>query len=525
MSDTIDAITLASWLRDGDELALIDVREAGQFGEGHLFFATSLPYSRLELDAGRLIPRPGTRIVAHDGGEDRLARLACERLRALGYDNVFVLAGGARAWVASGRPIYKGVNLPSKTFGELVEHVYETPRVSVAELHAMLERGDDVVVLDGRPFSEYSKMSIPTGTCCPNGELPYRVDAMVANPNTKIVVNCAGRTRSILGAQTLRNFGVPNPVFALENGTQGWYLADLPLDRGADRKYPPIAPGTDLSALQARAQALAECHGVGYVEAETVAGWIADASRSVFLCDVRTPEEVAAGSIPGAQLAPGGQLIQSTDQYVGVRNARIVVFDSDLVRAPVCASWLAQMGHEVHVLRQGAGARLNVPSGPQPRLPALRSLPPSALLPFLRSGCLLDLRASAAYRKSHVEGAVWSIRPVAAYFAAADKPIALLADDARVAQLAAIDLLDAGATDVRVVEGGLSACEVAGLAMLATPDQPADSERIDFLFFVHDRHEGNKAAARAYLEWETGLLGQLDQHERASFRLPASTHC
>ncbi len=525
MTTTIDAATLGAWLRDGAELALIDVREPGQFGEGHLFFATTLPYSRLELDVGRLIPRTGTRIVVHDGGEDRLARLACERLRALGYDNLFVFAGGTRAWAAAGHPIYKGVNLPSKTFGELVEHVYETPRVSVAELDAMLARGDDVVVLDGRPWSEYTKMSIPTGICCPNGELAYRVGAIVTNPSTKIVVNCAGRTRSILGAQTLRNFGVPNPVFALENGTQGWYLADLPLDRGADRKYPAIAPGADLSALQAQAQALAERHGVGFVEAETVAGWLADTSRSVFLCDVRTPEEFAAGSIPGAQHAPGGQLIQSTDQYVGVRNARIVVFDSDRVRAPVCASWLAQMGHEVHVLRQGAEASLTVPPGPQPRLPALRTLAPSALLAFLRGGCLLDVRASGAYRSAHVEGAVWSIRPVVAFFAAAGKPIALLADDARVAQLAAIDLIEAGATDVRLVEGDLAACESAGLAVVSTPDQPADSDCIDFLFFVHDRHEGNKAAARSYLEWETGLLGQLDQHERASFRLPAGKHC
>jgi len=524
MTDTIDAATLEQWLQDTAELALLDVREAGQFGEGHLFFATSVPYSRLELEAGRLIPRAGTRIVVQDAGDERLARLARERLGALGYDNVFVLAGGTRAWAAAGHPVYKGVNLPSKTFGELVEHVYETPRVSVTELDAMLARGEDVVVLDGRPWSEYTKMSIPTGICCPNGELAFRVGAIVANPKTTIVVNCAGRTRSILGAQTLRNFGVPNPVFALENGTQGWALADLPLDRGADRKYPPIESGAELSASQERARALAERHGVRYVDAKTVSGWIADASRSVFLCDVRTPEEFAAGSLAGAQHAPGGQFVQSTDQYVGVRNARIVLVDSDLVRAPVCASWLAQMGHDVHVLREGVHAKVEVPPGPQPRLPALRGLPPAQLPAFMRAGCLLDLRASADYRKVHVEGAVWTIRPTVAFFAAAGKPIALLADDARVAQLAGIDLMEAGVTDVRMVEGGMRGCEAAGLALAATPDEPPDSKRIDFLFFVHDRHEGNKAAARAYLEWETGLLGQLDAHERASFRLPSNAH-
>ena len=524
MDKSIDAAALEQWLKDGHELALLDVREAGEFGEGHLFFATPVPYSRLELEAARLIPRTHTRIVVLDGGDDRLARLARERLGAMGYDNVFVLAGGTQAWARAGHPVYKGVNLPSKTFGELVEHAYGTPRVSVTELDAMLKRGDDVVVLDGRPWAEYTKMSIPSGICCPNGELAYRVGAIVSDPKTTIVVNCAGRTRSILGAQTLRNFGVPNPVFALENGTQGWYLADLPLDRGATRKYPAIDPGPQLAGLQQRARALAERHGVRYVDAAEVSTWIADPSRSVFLCDVRTPEEFAAGSVPGAQHAPGGQLVQSTDQYVGVRNARIVVLDADLVRAPVCASWLAQMGHDVYVLREGAKAQIAAPSGPQPRLPALRALQPAQLPAFLRGGCLLDLRASAEYRKSHVEGAVWGIRPTIALFAAAGKPIALVADDARVAQLAAIDLHEAGVSDVRLVRGDLPACAAAGLALIATPDAPADSERIDFLFFVHDRHEGNKAAARGYLEWETGLLAQLEAQERASFRLPVDSH-
>ena len=524
MTASIDAATLKQWLQDGAELALLDVREAGQFGEGHLFFATSVPYSRLELEIGRLVPRTGTRMVVHDGGDDELARTACARLRALGYGNVSFFSGGPGAWAAAGNPVYKGVNLPSKTFGELVEHVYATPRVSVTELDAMLKRGENVVVLDGRPWSEYTKMSIPSGICCPNGELPYRVGAIVTDPATKIVVNCAGRTRSILGAQTLRSFGVPNPVFALENGTQGWYLADLPLDHGASRRYPAVEPGGDLSALQARARDMAQRHGVRAVDAETVAGWLADAGRNVFLCDVRTAEEFAARSLPGAQHTPGGQLIQSTDQYVGVRNARIVVFDSDGVRAPVCASWLAQMGHEVHVLREGVDAPLAVAPGPQPRLPRLPALEAAMLPSFLQAGSLIDLRSSAAYRKQHVEGAVWSIRPQVAAFARAGKPVALIADDPRIAQLAAIDLTQAGATDVRWVEGAMTACEAAGLALAATPQRPADSERIDFLFFVHDRHEGNKAAARAYLEWETGLLNQLDAHERASFRLPESAH-
>ncbi|MCC6535702.1 MAG: sulfurtransferase [Burkholderiales bacterium] len=519
MNRTIDAATLKQWLQDGAELALIDVREAGEFGEGHLFFATNLAYSELELEIGRLVPRLSTRMVVHDGGADTLAQRAIRRLEAMGYSQVTCFAGGVRAWGDAGNSVYKGVNLPSKTFGELVEHVYETPRVSVTELDAMLKRGDDVVVLDGRPWTEYTKMSIPTGICCPNGELALRVGKMVTSPATKIVVNCAGRTRSILGAQTLRNFGVPNPVYALENGTQGWYLAELALEHGADRRYPPVEALSDLGALQAKAQALAARHGVKRVNAASVAAWLNDPSRNVYLCDVRTPEEFAAGSIPGAQHTPGGQLVQSTDQYVAVRNARIVVFDAELVRAPVCASWLAQMGHEVHVLDAGVKAELSIPAGPRPRLPELDRLAAVALPAFLARGRLLDLRRSALYRQGHVDGASWAIRPRLDASAAAAQPIAMISDDVRLAQLAAIDLAEQGVSDMRIVAGGHAACAAAGLGIVATPDTPPDAERIDFLFFVHDRHEGNRAAARAYLEWETGLLRQLDSEERASFRL------
>jgi rhodanese-related sulfurtransferase len=522
MTASIDAKTLDQWLLDGAELALIDVREAGQFGEGHLFFATPVPYSQLEIDIGRLIPRTGTRVVVHDGGEDALAQRAIERLRAMGYANVHLFAGGVGAWARAGFPVYKGVNLPSKTFGELVEHVYDTPRVSVAELDAMLKRGDDVAVLDGRTWNEYTKMSIPTGISCPNGELVYRVGKIVTNPSTKIVVNCAGRTRSILGAQTLRNFGIENPVFALENGTQGWYLADLELDRGASRKYPQVAPGEELAGLQARARALAERHGVRYVGVEEVRSWMADASRNVFLCDVRTPEEFAAGSIPGAQHTPGGQFVQSTDQYVGVRHSRIVVFDAELVRAPVCASWLAQMGHDAYVLNEGAGADLAAAPGPQPQLPVLPKLAAGAIADFVRGARLLDLRPSAAFRKAHLEGACWSIRPMVTVHAAGAQPIALFTDDARIAQLAAIDLKAAGIEDVRVIDTSLAECAASGLRVIATPDSPPDAERIDFLFFVHDRHEGNETAMRDYLSWEEGLPAQIDADGDANFRVIGS---
>ncbi|MEG0447238.1 MAG: rhodanese-like domain-containing protein, partial [Comamonas sp.] len=353
MTQFVTASQLKSWLHDGQEIAVLDVREHGQYGEAHLFYGTPLPYSRLEVDLPRLVPRKQVRVVVYDSGEvdtENVALRAAQRLRALGYTDVHVLEGGAKAWKVAGYVLFAGVNLPSKTFGELVEHAYGTPRITAQQLAAKQASGEPLVVLDGRPVSEFHKMNLPGALCCPNGELAYRIRSLVPDDSTPIVINCAGRTRSILGAQTLINLGIANPVYALENGTQGWFLADFPLEHGGSKRY---ADDSGSGALKSQAQQLAQRFDAPLVNAQTVSQWAADGERSLFLCDVRTPEEFEAGSLPGAQHTPGGQLVQAGDQFVGVRGARLVLFDSDGVRAAVIASWLRQMGQDASVLIDG----------------------------------------------------------------------------------------------------------------------------------------------------------------------------
>ncbi|MDQ7990698.1 MAG: rhodanese-like domain-containing protein, partial [Candidatus Dactylopiibacterium sp.] len=221
-------------LADGDEIALIDVREPGQYGEGHPFFAVNLPYSRLELDAPRLLPRHDVRIVLVDAG-DGVAERAHARLATAGYTHLSVLAGGAQAWPASGCALFKGVNVPSKTFGERVETVCHTPSIPAERLHARQRAGGALLLVDGRTPAEHHKMAVPGALPVPNGELALRVPALLDDSSTPVVVHCAGRTRSLIGAQTLRHLGLPNPVFALENGTQGWRLAGFALEHGSAR--------------------------------------------------------------------------------------------------------------------------------------------------------------------------------------------------------------------------------------------------------------------------------------------------
>ncbi|AOY94949.1 sulfurtransferase [Cupriavidus sp. USMAA2-4] len=533
-TESIDARTLKAWLHDDEEIALFDVREHGQYGEGHPFLAVPLPYSRFELDLGRLAPSLATRIVLADDG-DGVAALAARAAAALGYRRVFTLAGGVPAWQAAGYVLFAGVNVPSKTFGELAEHHYGTPRVSAAELAALQAGAAAPVVLDGRPLGEFRKMNIPGARCCPNGELAWRLRDLVPDPSTPIVINCAGRTRSIIGAQTLINLGVPNPVYALENGTQGWYLNDFTLEHGGTAHYPEHTRPAGQEAARQAAEALAGRAGVPRIDAATAAQWLADADRSTFLCDVRTPEEFAAGSLPGAQHTPGGQLIQATDQYLGVRRARLVLFDAEGVRALVVASWLRQMGHDAVVLAGGLETgRAAGLAAPAPLATgagsALAEVAPGELRDGLAAQQMaaLDLRPGMAFRAARVPGSLWSIRPrLAADLAGVPRDTTLvIVGEADLAALAAADLAALGYGDVRRLAGGIEAWEAAGLPLRrgnGAPEALPDARCIDFLFFVHDRHDGNKEAARRYLAWETGLVAQLDAQELALFRfLPAA---
>jgi len=335
-------------LIDRKEIALLDVRDEASFADAHPLFAASLPLDRLEAEIGERVPRRTTPIVIYDNGE-QIAALAVSKLRNVGYIDVGVLDGGLDGWRRSGGELFRDVNVPSKAFGELVEARRHTPSLTAEELKALLDSHADVVVLDARRFDEYRTMSIPTGINVPGAELVYRVGELAPSPTTLVVVNCAGRTRSIMGAQSLINAGIPNRVAALRNGTIGWTLAGLTLDRGQTRRFPAVTAERAATARTA-ARTVADRAGVVRISRERLDEWMADETRTLYRFDVRTPEEFAAGHLPGFRSAPGGQLVQETDVFAPVRGARIVLADNDEVRADMTASWLAQMGWEVYVV-------------------------------------------------------------------------------------------------------------------------------------------------------------------------------
>lgn len=521
----IDPGTLKHWLHDGHEIALIDVREHGQYGEEHLFYIVSVPYSKLESEVQRLVPRKQVRMVVLGDEAGALSHKAIKRLLAMGYSQLHILEGGMPAWKKAGYEVFAGVNLPSKAFGELAEHAFNTPRISATELDKKIQNKEDLIILDGRPFNEFKKMSIPTAICCPNGELPLRIDDLVTSSNTTIVINCAGRTRSIIGAQTLINLGIPNKVLALENGTQGWYLADLKLDHGQTKKHTLNIDQNTLAHRKARARKLAQKHGVKFVDRAMVKQWQQDNQRTTFICDVRTLEEYAQGTVPGAQHCPGGQLVQATDQYVGIRGARLVLVDHEGVRAPAMASWLSMLGWDVSVWENAFDATSHQQNQEQKEtlISAATELLAEEIEKHLKIGALLiDLRPSMQYRAGHIKSAIWSIRPQLHQIGEKlkEQTVILLAEEKSIASLAALDIKELGAKSIYVNTQKTADWEAAHLPIEKTPNNPSDEQCIDYLFFVHDRHDGNKDAARQYLAWEINLLAQIDEQEKAGFKLP-----
>jgi rhodanese-related sulfurtransferase len=533
MTPVLACADLRAHLLARREIALIDLREEGPYSECHPLWAANLPLSRLELDARRRIPRADTLIVLYGEheGED-LTASAAARLQAQGYSRVHRLQGGLQGWRDAGSEVFRDVNVPSKAFGELVEHERHTPSLSAQEVLGLIESGVDMVVLDARRFDEYQTMSIPTAVSVPGAELVLRVRELAPDPRARVIVNCAGRTRSLIGAQSLVNAGIPNPVAALRNGTIGWTLAGQQLEHGAARRGP--APGAaQLAQARADARRVAGQAGVRWLALERLASLEAP-DRTVYRFDVRSPEEYASAHLPGFLPAPGGQLVQETDHHAPVRGARIVLADDDGVRAPMSASWLAQMGWEVYVVdplvpmasRESAEPALPVPSDAAPEVPAESVSQWLARSPS--EVAVIDVANSAAYARRHIPGAWFAIRAQLAQ--ALDRiPTArryvVTGDNETLAAFAASDLKSSLARrgsriEAWVLAGGNAAWLAAGL--------PVESRDPRYAVPPTDRYrrpyEGTEAPEQAmqdYLEWEYGLVTQLARDGTHGFKVLA----
>ncbi|CAI7641630.1 unnamed protein product [Penicillium manginii] len=495
------------------EIALLDVREEGPFSKSHPLFALSVPVSEIEEKLPPLVPRHATPVVVYDNGEGYVER-AVARIVALGYSDVAILDGGLVGYTRVGE-VYRDVNVPSKAFGELVESIRHTPSLSAKEAKEFLDRERNVVVLDARRFSEYSTMSIPRGRSCPGGELLYRIFEAAPSPDTTVIVNCAGRTRSIVGTQSLINGGIPNKVMALRNGTIGWTLDGLELEHRKAERIPLPSPEASLKARQ-HAECWAQHVGVSVIDGEKLRRLAAEEERTLYLLDVRDPDEYAQGHPKGFQNAPGGQLVQATDEWVGVRGARIVLYDTDGVRARMTASWLLQLGWEVFVLDETSITTVsdNLPRPEPPKWSAPVDTVAISItvdeLQALPNANVVDLARSPVYRQGHIPGASFASGPELArdlHGVNGTGPIVLTSPDGMVAGINVEYARESISREVVYLSGGTNAWIAAGHAL--ENETRWLSQPIDVYQRPYEGTDNAREAMQGYLDWEYGLVGQL----------------
>ena len=521
---TRTATEVAAMLEDGREIAFLDVREIVPFGTGHPLLATHLALGHIECKIAGLVPRRDTRVIVTDGGDGRSAA-AAHRLARLGYTNVAVLAGGAPAWAAAGLALFPEIEVPSKGFGDFVAHHARPTFITPRELERAIARGEDWVLIDSRPRQEYQAGNIPGSIDAPAGQMLRCFDDLVRLPTTKVVVNCMSRTRSILGGTSLVAAGVPNEVYVLWNGTRGWLLEGLELERGATR----FATAPSPQARQ-RASNIARRAGLRSIDRATLEQWRDDPTQTTYVFDVRDRDEYEAGHLAGARNAPEGALVMSPDHYIGTQYARCVLVDDDTVRATIAALWLSQMGRcTPYVLDDASLNGALTETGPEPRQPlGLDSIPsatitPQALDVLMRQAnpLIIDVGNSAAYVLSHVPGARWCLRSALARtlasMAASGAPLVLTSADGAMARLAASDLAELGFADVLVLEGGNAAWCGAGLTPASGPTHLL-SPRDDLWLASSERPGDQRANVMAYLDWETSLLAAIGRSGYVPFR-------
>ncbi|MFQ5804785.1 MAG: rhodanese-like domain-containing protein, partial [Candidatus Methylomirabilales bacterium] len=513
-------------MNSGKSYALFDVRERGEYNAQQIFTATSLPRGEIEFRLLSLVPAHNVPVVAYDEGGER-AFLAAATMERLGYEKVFVLQGGLSAWSGAGYLTVSGVNVPSKAFGERVHSKTKVPEITPEELQAMRGKKRDLTILDVRTPEEYQRFCIPGAINVPGGDLIHWAEALREKPDGTVVVNCAGRTRSIIGTAALRRLGLTN-VCALRNGTMGWTLAGLDLEHNPTRETPMPSPESSKQA-GLLAQRVEVEEGIPLISVPELLNLRNEAELKVlYLIDVRSEGEYAAGHIPGFMNIPGGQAVQRTDDYIAVRGGQIIFISHGQSRAVMAAYWYRQMGFKkVAVLKGGirswaergqtlvTGISAEEPVGLKEARKSARLIEPATLARQLRLNptVILDVGSSSSFEVSHLPGAFWVSRgllepKVPTAFPDRRKPITVTCANGHHSVLAASSMGELGYEQVSVLDGGVRAWSAAGYlteeGLGGCLIQPSD-------VVVSPSITGDKAAMKRYLAWEVELTGSLEE--------------
>lgn len=520
----ISADELYQLLLGESEVVILDPREEGLYSTSpHIFQSINIPYSKLEWRLNDLLPKRAIRIIVASNNE-QLDNKTIFRLKEIGYTNVHRLKEGLSSWEQQGFFLYTGFNTPSKAFGEYIEHEFETPSISPQDLNKWVQEGKDYVIFDSRTPEEHQRGTIPGSHSMPGAELVLRLPELVTNPNTLVVVNCAGRTRSIIGTQSLRNIGFKNKVVALRNGTMGWKLAGFDIECNSNKSTPALKDGLVEEKINLNRR-LIEQYKIKTARWEDYNNWISEKDPlTTYLFDVRMPGEFQSFHPRGAIYAPGGQLVQATDTYVASKGSRIILYDNLLVRSAITGSWLKQMGYKQVYQLDPLDSDISFDAKDSSIFPSsiiLEEIPivtASELFTHRDKFTVIDLSSSKKYKNSHIIGAYWCVRSsLLDILSQIDqmKSLVLTSDDPVLSNIAAQEIKNEFKNKIFLLEGGNFSWFNGGL-----PTENGNSLALVNMndHFIKPFEAQNQVESmQQYLKWETNLTEIISRDKTVKF--------
>ena len=256
-------------------------------------------------------------------------------LKKLKYNRSFFIKGDYKIWKKYKFPLWAGEYTFSKAFGEWIEITSNIKNLYAKELYKIHKKNHNYLQIDARPKKEFEKFSLPQSVQCSGGELPCYINN-TENLRKNYIVHCAGRTRSIIAYQTLKDFNFKNKKYVLNGGTQNWVL------NGFDRKF--------------KNQSKIKSIKINYKDDLKLANSIAKKFKipSTQIMNKQTncynfqinSEIKNFKKIPGWKQVNATTLIQSTDKFISSTNTKILIFSNIPSSAVFTVIWLRRMGYQ-----------------------------------------------------------------------------------------------------------------------------------------------------------------------------------
>ena len=316
-------------------ISFLDIRERKQYVHGFAFGSVNCPFSKFKYLIKELAPDLNTNLILIGVKNNNQTNQIQKILTKFRYCRSYIIKGDYKNWKKHKFPLWAGEYTFSKAFGEWIEITSNIKNIYAKELNKIHKKNHNYLQIDARPKKEFEKFSLPQSVQCSGGELPCYINNK-ENLKKNYIVHCAGRTRSIIAYQTLKDFDFENKKYVLNGGTQNWVL------NGYDRKF------NNKSKIKSTK--------INYKDDLKLANTVAKKfnipsthieSKQANSYNFQINSEIKNfKKIPGWKQVNATTLIQSTDKFISSTNTKVLIFSHIPSSAVFTVIWLRRMGYQ-----------------------------------------------------------------------------------------------------------------------------------------------------------------------------------